>query len=334
MTVYDQHSRHLRDLRISVTDRCNFRCRYCMPAEIFNSEDAFLPKEHMLTAKEISRLARIFVTLGARKLRITGGEPLLRKDLPEIVTRLAELDVEDISLTTNGSLLTTYASKLKQAGLHRITVSLDALDDDTFLYMNGGRGRVQPVLDGIDAAAAAGLSVKINMVVQRGINDDAVLPMVEHFRNKGHILRMVEYMDVGNTNGWNEAHVVSTQQLLQQIGERWPLERMAPNYSGEVAVRYRFLDGGGEVGFISAVTQAFCSSCTRARLSADGTLYTCLFASQGYPLRHMLRSENCDEQLADTIASIWAYRRDQYSHERGTGQASMAAKVEMSYIGG
>lgn len=334
MTVYDQHSRFLRDLRISVTDRCNFRCRYCMPAEIFDQDYAFLPKEHMLTAEEISRLARIFVSLGVRKLRITGGEPLLRKDLPEIITRLAALNVEDISLTTNGSLLARHASKLKQAGLRRITVSLDALDDDTFLYMNGGRGRVQPVLDGIDAAAAAGLTVKINMVVQKGVNDEAVLPMIEYFRNKGHILRMVEYMDVGNTNGWNREHVVSTKELLQRIGERWPLEPVEPNYLGEVAARYRFLDGGGEVGFISSVTQAFCSSCTRARLSADGTLYTCLFASQGHPLEHMLRSDYGDEEIAAAISSIWANRHDQYSLERGEGKTSTSIKVEMSHIGG
>ncbi|MDP4098259.1 GTP 3',8-cyclase MoaA [Paenibacillus sp. P96] len=334
MTVYDQHSRHLRDLRISVTDRCNFRCRYCMPAEIFDQDYAFLPKDHMLTAEEISRLARIFVSLGVRKLRITGGEPLLRKDLPEIITRLASLDVEDISLTTNGSLLARNADKLKEAGLHRITVSLDALDDDTFMYMNGGRGRVLPVLEGIDAAAAAGLSVKVNMVVQKGVNDSAVLPMVEYFRNKGHILRMVEYMDVGNSNGWNREHVVSTKELLQQIGERWPLEPVEPNYIGEVATRYRFLDGGGEVGFISSVTQAFCSSCTRARLSADGTLYTCLFASEGHPLRHLLRSGNSDEEMEGSISSIWANRHDRYSLERETGQNSSSTKVEMSHIGG
>jgi cyclic pyranopterin phosphate synthase len=305
-----------------------------MPAEIFDQDYAFLPKEHMLTAEEIGRLARIFVSLGVRKLRITGGEPLLRKDLPEIITRLAGLNVEDISLTTNGSLLAKNATKLKQAGLHRITVSLDSLDDDTFLYMNGGRGRVRPVLDGIDSAAAAGLSVKINMVVQKGVNDDAVLPMVEYFRNKGHILRMVEYMDVGNTNGWNREHVVSTKELLKRIGERWPLEPVEPNYIGEVAARYRFLDGGGEVGFISSVTQAFCSSCTRARLSADGTLYTCLFASQGHPLRHLLRSGHSNEEIAGTVASIWQNRHDQYSLERGTSKTSMLSKVEMSHIGG
>lgn len=337
MTTYDQHNRILRDLRISVTDRCNFRCRYCMPEEIFGKDYEFLPNDSVLSEQEIGRIAAIFVSLGTRKLRITGGEPLLRKDLPRIIERLSALDADDLSLTTNGSLLARKAKALKAAGLHRITVSLDSLEDDMFLRMNGGRSRVQPVLDGIDAAADAGLQVKVNMVVQKGFNEEAVVPMVEYFRERGHILRMVEYMDVGNTNGWNRQHVVSKQELLDRIGQHWPLEPLAPNYDGEVATRYRFKDGKGEVGFISSVTEAFCSSCTRARLSAEGKLYTCLFATKGHDLRQLLRSDLTDEQISDAVSAIWTGRHDQYSLDRGTNQPvnrEKGSKVEMSHIGG
>ncbi|MFD1989317.1 GTP 3',8-cyclase MoaA [Paenibacillus nicotianae] len=337
MTSKDQHNRILRDLRISVTDRCNFRCRYCMPEEIFGKDYSFLPKESVLTEEEIGRIAKIFVSLGAKKLRITGGEPLLRKDLPNIIERLSRLDAEDISLTTNGSLLSRMAVSLRQAGLHRVTVSLDSLEDDMFLQMNGGRSRVQPVLDGIDAAAEAGLQVKVNMVVQKGFNENAVVPMVDYFRQKGHILRMVEYMDVGNSNGWNRQHVVSKQELLDRIGEHFPLQPIAPNYDGEVATRYQFADGIGEVGFISSVTEAFCSSCTRARLSAEGKLYTCLFATKGHDLRDWLRSDRSDEQIADYIQAVWTNRKDQYSLERGLASDKNdpnGPKVEMSHIGG
>ncbi|AWB45612.1 GTP 3',8-cyclase MoaA [Paenibacillus sp. CAA11] len=334
LTAYDKHSRIMRDLRISVTDRCNFRCRYCMPAEIFDENYAFLPRESVLTAEEIERLGRIFVNLGVRKLRITGGEPLLRKDLPEIVARLAGIEgAEDISLTTNGSLLAKKAAALRAAGLQRATISLDSLDEETFRYMNGGRSGVNPVLAGIDAAKEAGLVVKVNMVVQKGVNDQSVLPMVEYFRNKGIILRMVEYMDVGNTNGWNRQQVVSKQELLERIGAVWPLEALAPNYPGEVATRYRFTDGGGEIGFISSVSEAFCSSCTRARLSAEGKLYTCLFASEGHDLRELLRCGGSDLELAERVRGIWEMRHDRYSLERGMGHGS-GAKVEMSHIGG
>jgi len=337
MTAYDQHNRILRDLRISVTDRCNFRCRYCMPEEIFGKDYAFLPDEHMLSEQEIGRIAAIFVGMGTRKLRITGGEPLLRKDLVSIIQRLSALDIEDLSLTTNGSLLARKAAALKEAGLHRITVSLDSLEDDLFLKMNGGRSRVQPVLNGIDAAAAAGLQVKVNMVVQKGFNEEAVVPMVEYFRERGHILRMVEYMDVGNTNGWNRQHVVSKQELLDKIGAHWPLEPIAPNYEGEVATRYRFVDGKGEVGFISSVTEAFCSTCTRARLSAEGKLYTCLFATKGHDLRALLRSGQSDEEVAHAVVGIWSNRHDQYSVERGSSSSVRSQdgpRVEMSHIGG
>lgn len=334
MTVYDEFNRNMRDLRISVTDRCNFRCRYCMPAEIFDANYAFLPKESVLTAEEIQRMAQIFVSLGVRKLRITGGEPLIRKDLPEIVARLAQIEgAEDLSLTTNGSLLASKAEILKQAGLQRVTVSLDSLDDETFMYMNGGRSRVKPILAGIEAAKEAGLLVKVNMVVQKGVNDQAVLPMVEYFRHKGIILRMVEYMDVGNSNGWNRKHVVSKQELLRQIGEEWPLEPLEPNYPGEVATRYRFTDGHGEIGFISSVTEAFCTSCTRARLSAEGKLYTCLFASKGYDLLDKLRGGCTDEEIAGYIRDIWKNRHDKYSLDRGQ-HGEDGPRVEMSHIGG
>nr|WP_025678522.1 GTP 3',8-cyclase MoaA [Paenibacillus massiliensis] len=333
MTVYDQHNRPLQDLRISVTDRCNFRCRYCMPEEIFNKDYEFLPTKDILSATEIERISRLFIDLGVRKLRITGGEPLLRKDLTEIIRRLAALDAEDISLTTNGSLLRNKASELREAGLQRITVSLDALDDETFLNMNGRRSHITPVLEAIAAAAAAGLDVKVNMVVQKGVNEHAVLPMVEYFRNEGHILRMVEYMDVGNTNGWNREHVVSKQELLDRIGSQWPLEPIAPNYPGEVASRYRFVDGRGEIGLISSVTDAFCSTCTRARLSASGMLYTCLFAVKGHDLRKLLRSEADDAMLREQVHAIWSGRTDQYSLERELGRTSHG-KVEMSHIGG
>ncbi|WPP42656.1 GTP 3',8-cyclase MoaA [Paenibacillus hunanensis] len=337
MAIYDQHNRIMRDLRISVTDRCNFRCRYCMPEEIFGKDYAFLSNEHVLSEEEIGRIAAIFVGLGTQKLRITGGEPLLRKDLASIIERLSSLGAEDLSLTTNGSLLARKATELKAAGLHRITVSLDSLEDDLFLKMNGGRSRVKPVLEGIDAAAAAGLSVKVNMVVQRGFNEDAVVPMVNYFRERGHILRLVEYMDVGNTNGWNREHVVSKQELLDRIGEHWPLEAMAPNYAGEVATRYRFTDGKGEIGFISSVTEAFCGSCTRARLSAEGKLYTCLFATKGHDLRALLRSDMTDSELAQHVSDIWNGRHDRYSLDRGTEAApdrQGGSKVEMSHIGG
>ncbi|GAF08575.1 molybdenum cofactor biosynthesis protein MoaA [Paenibacillus pini JCM 16418] len=311
MELDDHYKRNLRDLRISVTDRCNFRCRYCMPEEIFNKDYPFLSREHLLSVDEISRIARIFARLGVEKIRLTGGEPLLRKELPEIIRRMTEISgIKDIALTTNGSLLARHAESLAEAGLMRVAVSLDALDDETFMKMNGGKSRVQPVLEGIEAAAAAGLLVKVNMVVQKGMNEHALLPMVEYFRDKGHILRMIEFMDVGNTNGWDWKHVVSKQELLERISAKFPLEPKAPNYTGEVASRFQFKDGKGEIGIISSVSDAFCSTCTRGRLSAEGTFYTCLFASEGHDLRPLLRSEASDEELEEHLISIWTGRHD------------------------
>lgn len=337
METNDYYKRVLRDLRISVTDRCNFRCRYCMPEEIFNQDYSFLSRDHILSVDETIRIARIFARLGVTKMRITGGEPILRKELPDIIAGIAGIEgIQDIALTTNGSLLAKQAAKLREAGLMRVAVSLDALDDETFMKMNGGKARVQQVLDGIDAAAEAGLLVKINMVVQKGVNEHALLPMVRYFREKGHILRMIEYMDVGNTNGWDWKQVVSKKEMLDRIGAEFPLVPVEPNYTGEVASRFRFLDGKGEIGVISSVSDAFCSTCTRGRLSADGMFYTCLFATHGHDLRKLLRSETDDEAILEKITSIWEGRHDQYSLERGTasGVRSAGAKVEMSRIGG
>ncbi|MWV46944.1 GTP 3',8-cyclase MoaA [Paenibacillus sp. HJL G12] len=337
METNDYYKRVLRDLRISVTDRCNFRCRYCMPEEIFNKDYPFLSRDHILSVEETIRIARIFARLGVQKMRITGGEPILRKELPEIIAGISQIDgITDIALTTNGSLLAKQASKLKDAGLMRVAVSLDALDDETFMKMNGGKARVQQVLEGIEAAAEAGLLVKVNMVLQKGVNEHALLPMVRYFREKGHILRMIEYMDVGNTNGWDWEHVVSKKEILERIGKEFPLEPVDPNYAGEVASRFRFLDGKGEIGVISSVSDAFCSTCTRGRLSADGMFYTCLFATKGHDLRKLLRSEPDDEAIMEKIVAIWEGRHDQYSLERGTTKEdrSGGAKVEMSRIGG
>ncbi|GIP29839.1 cyclic pyranopterin monophosphate synthase [Paenibacillus sp. J23TS9] len=337
METNDFYKRVLRDLRISVTDRCNFRCRYCMPEEIFNKDYPFLSRDHILSVDETVRIARIFTRLGVQKMRITGGEPILRKELPEIIAGISEIKgAEDIALTTNGSLLAKQAVKLREAGLMRVAVSLDALDDETFMRMNGGKARVQQVLEGIDAAAEAGLQVKVNMVVQKGVNEHALLPMVRYFREKGHILRMIEYMDVGNTNGWDWKQVVSKKEILERIGEEFPLEPADPNYPGEVASRFRFLDGKGEIGVISSVSDAFCSTCTRGRLSADGMFYTCLFATKGHDLRTLLRSDASDDEIMYRIMSIWEGRNDQYSLERGTtgGERNEGAKVEMSRIGG
>ncbi|MDR9856780.1 GTP 3',8-cyclase MoaA [Paenibacillus sp. VCA1] len=336
METSDYFKRTLRDLRISVTDRCNFRCRYCMPEEIFGKDYPFLSRDSVLSVDETVRIARIFARLGVRKMRITGGEPILRKELPEIVAGIAEIEgVEDIALTTNGSLLAKQAAKLREAGLMRVAVSLDALDDDTFMKMNGGKANVRQVLEGIDAAAEAGLSVKVNMVVQKGVNEHALLPMVRYFREKGHILRMIEYMDVGNTNGWDWKHVISKKEMLERIGAEFPLESAAPNYTGEVASRYRFADGKGEIGIISSVSDAFCQTCTRGRLSADGMFYTCLFATKGHDLRTLLRSDASDDDIARRIGSIWEGRHDRYSLEREEARGKTdGAKVEMSRIGG
>jgi cyclic pyranopterin phosphate synthase len=336
MAVTDTARRPLRDLRISVTDRCNFRCTYCMPTEVFGRDFAFLEREALLTFEELARAARLFVRNGAEKIRLTGGEPLLRRDLERLVAMLAPIDgLRDLTLTTNGSLLTPQKARaLKAAGLQRITVSLDSLDDATFRSMNDVGFPVARVLGAIDAAAAAGLApVKIDMVVKRGVNDDHVVAMAERFRGTGHIVRFIEYMDVGNTNGWRMEDVVSGAAIRDAISERWPLEPAEATYFGEVAERWRYTDGAGEIGIIPSVTEPFCGSCTRARLSADGELYTCLFASRGFDLRTLLRSGASDDDIATAIATIWRVRDDRYSEIRSAATATVP-KVEMSRIGG
>ena len=331
----DRLSRPLRDLRISVTDRCNFRCTYCMPKEVFGRDFAFLPREQLLTFEEITRLARTFAGEGVSKVRLTGGEPLLRRDLERLVEMLASVPgIADIALTTNGAALAAKARALKDAGLSRVTVSLDALDDQAFSAMNDVGFPVARVLAGIEAAASVGLApVKINMVVKRGVNDHCVASMAEHFRGSGHVLRFIEYMDVGTTNGWRMDDVITAEEIIQTIDDRWPLEPLAANYPGEVAIRYRYRDGVGEIGLIASITRPFCGACTRARLSADGKLYTCLFAAQGHDLRALLRDGASDPELAGRIRSIWGDRADRYSEIRHSA-TRQRGKIEMSYIGG
>ena len=323
----------MRDLRISVTDRCNFRCVYCMPREVFDADYKFLPHSAILSFEEIARLAGVFVELGVQKIRLTGGEPLVRRDLPRLVSMLAGLPVE-ITVTTNGSLLARQADALAAAGLDRVTVSLDSLDDATFRAMNDADFPVAKVLEGIAAAAAAGLApIKINMVVKRGVNDQHIERMAGHWRGTGHIVRFIEYMDVGSSNGWRMDEVVPSAQVVRRIGARWPLEPVDANYPGEVAERWRYLDGAGEIGVISSVTQAFCASCNRMRLSTEGSLYTCLFAQAGHDLKALLRSGASDEAIRNQIAAVWQHRSDNYSEIR-TAQTAALKKVEMSYIGG
>ena len=334
MHVTDTLRRPLRDLRISVTDRCNFRCVYCMPKEVFGRDYAFLPREQLLSFEEIERLARIFAGHGVEKIRLTGGEPLVRRDLELLVGMLARIEGLDLTLTTNGSLLPQKAHALADAGLLRITVSLDSLDDEVFRAMNDVDFPVERVLAGIEAAAAAGLTpVKVNMVVRRGLNEDSVLPMARYFRESGHILRFVEYMDVGHTNGWRLHDVVPAAELVAAIGAELPLEPVEPAYRGEVARRWRYRDGGGEIGLIASVTQPFCGDCTRARVSADGKLYTCLFAVRGHDLRAVVRSGASDAELSRLIGDIWRVREDRYSELR-TAATAEVPRVEMSYIGG
>ncbi|MGI8277957.1 GTP 3',8-cyclase MoaA [Bacillus mycoides] len=332
----DKLDRPLKDLRISVTDRCNFRCRYCMPEEIFGRDYSFLSNDKILSFDEIERITRIFVSLGVRKLRITGGEPLLRKDLPELIQRLNEIDgVEDIGLTTNGSLLKKFAPDLYKAGLSRVTVSLDSLNEERFSYLNGNRSKVKTVLAGIQAAAEAGMKIKMNMVVQKGKNEQDIVQMAEYFKENKHILRFIEYMDVGNFNGWELGEVVSKQEIVDMIHKVMPLERIEANYPGEVATRYRYIGSDEEIGIISSVTDSFCSSCTRARISAEGKLYTCLFASKGNDLKELLRFGYTDEEITNVIRDIWNNRSDRYSDERlsNTNKKAMP-KIEMSHIGG
>ena len=335
MLPIDTLGRPLHDLRISVTDRCNFRCTYCMPKEVFGHDWKFLSRELLLSFEEIARLTRIFVGLGVRKVRLTGGEPLLRKDVESLVAILAAIEgVDDLTLTTNGSLLERKAAALAAAGLDRVTVSLDSLDDATFMRMNDVEFPVAKVLDAIDAAAAAGLGpIKVNVVVKRGVNDHEVVDMASHFKGTGHIVRFIEYMDVGHTNGWRLDDVVPAAEVVSRISAAMPLEVVAPNYPGEVANRYRYEDGTGEIGVIASVTRPFCGSCTRARLSAEGSLYTCLFATGGHDLRGMLRSGADDQAVMEAISAVWARRSDRYSEIRSEATAGWD-KVEMSYIGG
>ena len=334
MTLTDTLKRPLRDLRISVTDRCNFRCVYCMPREIFGPEYQFLHRDQILTFEEITRLARLFAAQGVRKVRLTGGEPLVRRDLPLLVSMLAEIPDLDLTLTTNGSLLARQARALKQAGLKRVTVSLDSLDDETFKRMNDVDFPVAKVLEGMDVAADAGLGpIKVNMVVKRGLNESSILPMARFFREKGYILRFIEYMDVGHSNGWRLDDVVPAAEIVKMINAEMPLEPADPNYTGEVAERWRYKDGRGEIGVIASVTQAFCSTCTRARLSAEGKLYTCLFAVKGHDFRELLRNGATDEEISQAIARVWGRRTDRYSEIRSENTISLP-KVEMSHIGG
>ena len=341
----DTRGRPLHDLRISVTDRCNFRCTYCMPKDVFDRDHRYLPHHDLLTFEEIERLARAFVTLGVEKIRLTGGEPLLRKNIEDLIGMLSTIELPkldgesprplDLTLTTNGSLLRRKATALKAAGLKRLTVSLDALDDARFRAMNDVDFPVADVLDGIDAATEAGLGpVKVNMVVKRGVNDDQIEAMARRFRGTGHILRFIEFMDVGASNGWKLDEVVPSAELVRRIDAILPISPVPANYAGEVAERWRYRDGSGEIGFISSVTQAFCGACSRARISPEGSLYTCLFANRGSDLRHWVRSSSSDDLLTRAIASVWSARTDRYSELRGRSATFGGEKIEMSYIGG
>lgn len=331
----DAFGRELRDLRISVTDRCNFRCVYCMPREVFDKNYSFLPRSALMSFEEITRLARIFAARGIHKIRLTGGEPLLRKGVEDLVGMLAEIPGLELTLTTNGVLLPKLARPLKAAGLHRLTVSLDSMDDAIFRRMNDADFPVADVLAGIDAAAAAGFGpIKINMVVKRGMNDAGIVAMARHFRGSGHIVRYIEFMDVGTSNGWELGEVVPSREVVERISAVYPLEPAEPNYTGEVAERWRYLDGAGEVGVISSVTQAFCGTCTRMRLSTEGKLYTCLFADEGHDLRGLLRSGGSDAELDAFIAGVWSRRTDRYSALRTANTGALRKKIEMSYIGG
>ena len=332
--ISDRLGRPLRDLRISVTDRCNFRCVYCMPKEKFGSDHQFLERSALLSFEEITRLARVFKFHGVEKIRLTGGEPLVRRNVEQLVKLLAAIPDLDLTLTTNGSLLAKKAQALRDAGLKRITVSLDSMDDAVFKAMNDVDFPVAKVIEGIDAAAAAGFAtIKVNMVVKRGLNEMSILPMARFFRERGHILRFIEYMDVGATNGWRLDDVVSAREIVDIISREMPLQPADPNYTGEVAERWRYKDGTGEIGVIASVTQAFCRDCTRARISTEGQLYTCLFATSGHDLRALLRGGASDDELSAAISKVWTTRADRYSEIRGE-QTMPLKKIEMSYIGG
>ncbi|KAA0768197.1 MULTISPECIES: GTP 3',8-cyclase MoaA [Bacillus] len=331
----DSLERPLQDLRISVIDRCNFRCTYCMPAEVFGSDYAFLQEEFLLTFNEIERLARLFISMGVEKIRLTGGEPLLRKDLPKLIARLTKLEgLKDIGLTTNGIHLAKQAKALKDAGLKRVNISLDAIEDHVFQKINGRNVSTKPVLKGIEAAKAAGLEVKVNMVVKKGMNDSQILPMAQYFKEQEIQLRFIEFMDVGSTNGWNFEQVITKEQLIVKINRVYPIEPVQSRYFGEVAKLYRYVGSDAEVGFITSVSESFCSSCTRARISADGKFYTCLFGEKGTDLRTLLRENISDASLLKILQHTWRYRTDRYSDERTVESTNKRPKVEMSYIGG
>lgn len=334
--LLDVFGRAFRDLRISVTDRCNFRCTFCMPAEVYGERYQFLPKKEILTFEEISRLARLFVRLGARKIRLTGGEPLLRSDLDVLIAQLTEIDgLEDLAMTTNGYMLAQQAQALRDAGLKRVTVSLHTLDDEIFGQMNGRGFGTKKVLEGIEKAAEVGLSpVKINVVVQRGVNDHTIVDLSRYVKEMGHILRFIEFMDVGTLNQWNADQVVTAEKIVRMIDAEMPLKSVDPDYGGEVAKRYRYRDGSGEIGVISSVSEPFCGECTRARLSAEGKVYTCLFASEGHDLRGHLRAGASDDDLIEIISGIWSNRTDRYSEERAAMSDMPGNKVEMYHIGG
>lgn len=334
-TITDKFGRPLRDLRISVTDRCNFRCTYCMPKEIFGKDYPFLPKEKLLTFEEIERLVTIFSRLGVKKVRLTGGEPLLRRNLPELVNKIAMIDsIEDIGLTTNASLLEKMALDLKNAGLKRVNISLDALDNDVFQMINDSGVSVSKVLQGIEKAVEVGLHVKVNMVVKKGMNEQEIIPMAKFFREKGITLRFIEFMDVGQTNGWDFSKVITKQELFDQLSDEFELEPVDPAYIGEVAKRYRYKGTNTEVGFITSVSESFCSTCNRVRIAADGKLYTCLFSGKGFDFRALLRSGVSDENIQSELTSIWNNRNDRYSDIRTEESARHKKKIEMSYIGG
>ncbi|KXK15466.1 MAG: molybdenum cofactor biosynthesis protein A [Chloroflexi bacterium OLB14] len=333
MNLIDTLNRPLRDLRISVTDRCNFRCVYCMPKEVFGSNYPYLKRNQILTFEEINRLAKIFSWHGVKKIRLTGGEPLVRKHLPDLIKMLASNPDLDLTLTTNGSLLFQQAQALKDAGLKRVTVSLDSLDDDTFKAMNDVDFPVAKVIEGMDFAYSIGLPIKVNMVVKRGVNESSILPMARFFRERKYILRFIEYMDVGQSNGWRMDDVVSAKEIISLINAEMPLQPADPNYRGEVAERWQYRDGSGEIGVIASVTQAFCRDCNRARISAEGSLYTCLFAIQGHNLRDLIRNGATDEEISEKISQVWHKRADRYSEIRSENTTQLP-KVEMSHIGG
>ena len=333
--LLDSYGRELRDLRVSVTDRCNFRCAYCMPRDVYDRSHVYLPRDEILTFEEIERLVRVFAGLGVAKIRLTGGEPLLRHDLGNLVAKVASVDgIVDVAMTTNGSTLARHAETLADAGLDRVTVSLDAVDDTSFRGAADVDFPVARVLEGIDAAKDAGLTpVKINTVVRKGLNDDTIVDIAGAFRGTGHIVRFIEYMDVGSSNGWKMGDVVTANEIVETIAGEWPLDAVDQNYAGEVVSRWRYRDGMGEIGVISSVSEPFCGECTRLRLSADGSIYTCLFATHGTDLRGPLRSGATDEKLVEIITAVWQERSDRYSEER-TGVSIGIPKVEMSYIGG